>query len=63
MRDEERLRTLLRRRALCARTADALAADRDRAGSLATRAAHALLDDIDAELRELGRSPGEASAA
>ena len=63
MRDGERLRTLRLRRALCARTADALAADRDRADSLATRAAHALLDDIDAELRELAHPSGEASAA
>jgi hypothetical protein len=42
--------------------ADALAAD-DRADSLATRAAHALLDDIDAELRALARPPGDASPA
>ena len=49
-------------RALCARMADALAAD-DRADSLATRAAHVLLDDIDAELRGLARLPGDASSA
>lgn len=54
--NEERFRTLLRRRALCTRIADALAAD-DRADSLAARAVHALLDDIDAELRGLARGP------
>ena len=61
--NEERLDTLLRRRELCARTVDALADHDADARSLRATSARALLQDIDAEVRDLARTSRRAGNA